>query len=142
MEDRLTRVVRPQPMGVNLPLGSDPASVRQRIEAMETVLERAITIPGIRYKVGLDAIAGLVPVVGDVLTAVMGAYLIWEARNLGMPKWKLVRMAGNVAFDTAIGAVPLAGDLFDFIFRSNSRNLKIVKRHLDKHHPSTKIIEG
>ncbi len=107
-------------MGMDLPLGTDPASVRQRIEAMEIVLERAVTIPGIRYKVGLDAIAGLVPVVGDVLTAAMGAYVIWEARNLGMPKWKLVRMAGNVAFDTAVGAVPIAGDLFDFIFRSTA----------------------
>ena len=129
-------------MGMNVPLGTDPASVRQRIEAMETVLERAITIPGIRYKVGLDAIAGLVPVLGDVLTALMGTYLIWEARNLGLPKWKLIRMAGNIAFDTALGAIPFAGDLFDFIFRSNSRNLKIVKRHLDKHHPATRIIEG
>ena len=129
-------------MGMNVPLGTDPASVRQRIEAMETVLERAITIPGTRYKVGLDAIAGLVPVLGDVLTALMGTYLIWEARNLGLPKWKLIRMAGNIAFDTALGAIPFAGDLFDFIFRSNSRNLKIVKRHLDKHHPATRIIEG
>jgi len=129
-------------MGMNVPLGTDPASVRQRIEAMETVLERAITIPGIRYKVGLDAIAGLVPVLGDVLTALMGTYLIWEARNLGLPKWKLIRMAGNIAFDTALGAIPFAGDLFDLIYRSNSRNLKIVKRHLDKHHPATRIIEG
>ena len=142
MDDRLTQSARPRPMGVDLPLGTDAASVRRRIEAMEAVLERAVTIPGINYKVGLDAIAGLVPVLGDVLTATMGAYLIWEARNLGLPKWKLVRMAGNLAFDTAIGAVPVAGDLFDLLFRSNSRNLKIVKRHLDKHHPATRVLEG
>jgi len=133
---------RLRPLRVDLPLGTDAASVRRRIEAMEAVLERAITIPGVNYKVGLDAIAGLVPVLGDVLTATMGAYLIWEARNLGLPKWKLVRMAGNVAFDTAVGAVPLAGDLFDLLFRSNSRNLRIVKKHLDKHHPATRVIEG
>ena len=124
---------RPRPMAVSL--GRDPASVRQRIEAMERLLERSFTIPGIRLPVGLDAVAGLIPVVGDLLAAGLGAYLIWEASNLGLPKWKLWRMAGNVAFDSAIGAVPVAGDLFDLLFRSNSRNLRIVKRHLDKHHP-------
>lgn len=72
----------------------------------------------------------------------MGAYLVWEARNLGMPNWKLWRMAGNVAFDTALGAVPVVGDLFDFVFRSNTRNLRIVRRHLDRHHPASRVIEG
>ena len=124
---------RPRPMG--FPTGSDPAAVRRRIEAMEQVLERSFVIPGINRAVGLDAIVGLVPVLGDVLTAAMGAYLIWEANNLGLPKWKLWRMAGNVAFDSAVGAIPVAGDLFDLLFRSNTRNLRIVRRHLDKHHP-------
>lgn len=129
------RPVRPRPMAPQIPLGSDPASVRQRVEALEALLERSFTIPGINRAVGLDAVAGLVPVLGDVIGAVLGTYMIWEARNLGLPKWKLWRMAGNVAFDTAVGAVPLAGDVFDFLFRSNTRNLKIIKRHLDKHHP-------
>jgi hypothetical protein len=120
---------------MGLPTGNDPAAARRRIEALEHVLERSFVIPGINRPIGLDAIAGLVPVVGDVVTAVMGAYIVWEASNLGMPKWKLWRMAGNVAFDTALGAVPIAGDVFDFLFRSNTRNLKIVRRHLDKHHP-------
>lgn len=124
---------RPRPMG--FPTGTDPASVRRRIEAMEMVLERSFVIPVINRPVGLDAIAGLVPVLGDVVTAVMGAYIVWEASNLGMPRWKLWRMAGNVLFDSAVGAIPVAGDLFDLLFRSNTRNLKIVKRHLDKHHP-------
>ncbi len=55
---------------------------------------------------GFDAIAGVIPVVGDFIAAAMGAYIVWEARNLGLPKWKLWRMAGNVAFDTALGAIP------------------------------------
>ncbi len=127
-------VPRPQPM--NAPaLGRGPHAVRQRIEALERLLERSFVIPGINRPVGLDALAGLIPVLGDVIGAAFGAYLIWEASNLGLPKWKLWRMAGNVAFDSAVGAVPVAGDLFDFLFRSNTRNLKIVKRHLDKHHP-------
>ncbi len=119
----------------------DPAALRKRVETLEIILERSFVIPGINRPVGLDAIVGLVPVVGDVITAVMGAYLIWEARNLGMPKWKIWRMMGNLGVDTALGAIPLVGDAFDFLFRSNTRNLKIIKRHLDKHHPGTLIID-
>lgn len=133
---------QPRAMNFDLPTGTDPHSVRRRIEAMETLLERSFRIPGINYPVGLDSIAGLVPVVGDFVTAAMGAYIVWEARNIGMPRWKLWRMAGNVAVDTAIGAIPIAGDAFDLLFRSNTRNLKIVKRHLDKHHPGSRVIEG
>ncbi len=109
---------------------------------LERVLERSFQIPVIRRDVGLDAIAGMVPVLGDVLTAVMGAYVVWEARNLGLSKWKLWRMGANVAFDTAMGAVPLVGDAFDFFFRSNTKNLKILRKHLDKHHPAAGVIEG
>ena len=120
---------------------NDPAALRKRVETLEILLERSFVIPGINRPVGLDAIVGLVPVVGDVIAATMGAYLIWEARNLGMPKWKIWRMVGNLGVDTALGAVPLVGDAFDFFFRSNTRNLKIIKKHLDKHHPGTIIID-
>ncbi|WP_077148474.1 DUF4112 domain-containing protein [Sphingopyxis sp. KK2] len=119
----------------------DPAALRKRVETLEYILERSFTVPGINRPVGLDAIVGLIPVVGDVITATMGAYLIWEARNLGLPKWKIWRMVGNLGVDTALGAVPLVGDAFDFLFRSNTRNLKIIKKHLDKHHPGTIIID-
>ena len=125
-----------------LPLGRDPLAVRQRIEAMEKLLERSFTIPGTKIPVGLDAVAGLIPVAGDAIAAIMGLYLVWEARNLGMSKWQLSRMVANVGFDTLLGAVPVAGDLFDFLYRSNSKNLRIVRRHLDKHHPHTQVIEG
>ncbi len=129
-------------MAVQLPLGSDALSVRLRVEALEKLLEGAFVIPGINRRVGLDSIVGLLPVAGDAITAAMGLYLVWEARNLGMPKWQLWRMAGHVGVDALLGAVPLAGDLFDFFYRSNSRNLKIIKRHLDKHHPATRTLEG
>ena len=129
-------------MAGQVPLGRDAHSVRRRIEAMEGLLERAFVVPGINRPVGLDAIIGLIPVVGDLVTTAMGAWLIWEARNLGMSKLHLARMAGNVGVDTVIGAIPLVGDLFDFAFRSNSRNLRIIKRWLDKHHPAARTIEG
>lgn len=134
--------MRAQKMGFEIPIGNDPASARKRIEAMEQLLERSFTIPGVNYPIGLDSIVGLVPVVGDLVTAAMGAYLVWEAKNIGLPKWKLWRMAGNIAFDTALGAIPVAGDAFDLLFRSNTRNLRIVRKHLDKHHPAARTIEG
>ena len=133
---------RPTQMGISFPTGNDPQSVRQRLEAMEMLLERSFRIPGINYPIGLDAIVGLVPILGDIVTTAMGAYFVWEARNINMPKWKLWRMAGNVAIDTAVGAVPVVGDAADFLFRSNTRNLRIVKKHLDKHHPASRVIEG
>lgn len=125
-----------------LPIGRDIASVRRRIEAMEALLERAFPLPGTSRRVGLDSIIGLVPILGDVITAAMGAWLIWEAKNLGMSRFHLARMTGNVAFDTAIGFIPLLGDAVDFLFRSNTRNLRIVRRWLDKHHPEIRTIEG
>ncbi|OBV09926.1 DUF4112 domain-containing protein [Erythrobacter dokdonensis DSW-74] len=109
---------------------------------MERLLERSFVVPGLNMPVGLDALAGLVPVMGDIVMAALGAYIVWEARNLGMSKWQLARMGMNVLFDTAIGAIPVVGDAADFVFRSNSRNLRIIRKHLDKHHPQTRVIEG
>jgi hypothetical protein len=123
-------------------LGRDPQSVRQRLEVMETLLENALVVPGTRFRFGLDAILGVIPVVGDLISAAMGAWIVWEARNLGMSRWQLLRMSANVGVDTAIGAIPLVGDAFDFVFRSNSRNLRIIRKHLDRHHPATVIIDG
>ncbi|MFL6766262.1 MAG: DUF4112 domain-containing protein [Sphingomicrobium sp.] len=122
--------------------GNDPKSVRQRVEAMEKLLERMFVIPGINRPVGLDVILDLVPVVGDVAAAALGAYIVWEARNLGMSKWKIARMAGNVGFDWLLGLIPWVGAIPDFFFRSNTRNLRMIKRHLDKHHPGTGTIES
>lgn len=125
-----------------LRIGRDPASVRQRIEAMEMVLERAFTIPGTKRKIGLDVLLDIVPIVGGTAAAAMGAWLVWEARNLGMSRWHLLSMAGNVGLDWLLGLIPFIGAIPDFFFRSNTRNLRIVKRWLDRHHPATGLVEG
>jgi hypothetical protein len=116
----------------------DPAAISQRVEFVELMLERAFTLPGTNRRVGLDAIIGLIPVVGDLLAAALGAWIVWEARNLGMSRWQIARMSANIGVDTALGAIPFVGDLFDLAFRSNSRNLRIIRKHLDKHHPGTR----
>jgi len=123
-------------------LGTDPASVRQRVEAMERLMERLFVIPGTKQTVGLDVILDVVPVVGDIAAAVLGAYIVWEAKNLGMSKWQISRMAGNVGVDWLLGLIPFVGAIPDFFFRSNSRNLKIIKRHLDTHHAATATIDA
>jgi len=126
-------------------LGTDPASVRQRVEAMEKLLERLFVIPGTKQSVGLDAILDVVPVVGDIAAAALGAYIVWEARNLGMSKWQIARMTGNVGLNWLLGlfsVVPVVGVIPTLLFRSNSKNLKIIRRHLDKHHAATATVEG
>ena len=122
--------------------GSDPQSVRARVEAMEGMLERMFVIPGLNRPVGLDVILDLVPGIGDIAGAALGSYMVWEARNLGMSKWQMARMAGNVGFDFLLGLIPWVGAIPDFFFRSNTRNLRVIKRHLDKHHAATATIEG
>ncbi|MEM6476418.1 MAG: DUF4112 domain-containing protein [Pseudomonadota bacterium] len=127
---------------LTLPTGTDPVSIRARVEALEMLLERSFVVPGLNMPIGLDALVGLVPVIGDIVTTALGAYIVWEARNLNMSKWQLTRMGGNVALDTVLGLVPVVGDAADFLYRSNSKNLRIIKKHLDKHHPETRVIEG
>lgn len=120
-----------------VPLGRDAAAVRQRVETLEALLERLFVLPGINRPVGLDVILDLLPIGGTTVGAALGGYLIWEARNLGMSKAKMARMAGNVALDWLLGLIPWVGAIPDLFFRSNSRNLRIIKRHLDRHHPAT-----
>jgi hypothetical protein len=109
---------------------------------MERLLERMFVIPGTKQTVGLDVILDLVPGIGDLAGAILGSYMIWEARNLGMSKWQMSRMAGNVGVDFLLGLIPWVGAIPDYFFRSNSRNLKIIKRHLDKHHAASATIEA
>ncbi|WP_118856675.1 DUF4112 domain-containing protein [Sphingomonas mesophila] len=126
----------PQPQ-----LDTSPAAVRARVEALERVMERLVTIPGTSRKLGLDVILDFVPVVGPTAAAAIGAYLAWEARNLGMPKTAMTRMAGNIGVDWLLGLIPWVGAVPDYFFRSNTRNLRIIKRHLDKHHPGTATLD-
>jgi len=124
-----------------LPIARDPASVRKRVEALERVMERLVVVPGIKRPMGLDVILDFIPFAGPTAAAAIGAYLAWEARNLGMSKFQLARMGGNVTVDWLLGLIPWVGAIPDFFFRSNSRNLRIIKRHLDRRHPAGATIE-
>jgi len=136
-----TSRIGPGPLHPKALIGRHPAAVRARIEAMEHLLEGLITIPGINRKIGLDVMLNAVPGIGPTIAAAMGAWMLWEARNLGMSRLHVARMAGNVGLDYLLGLVPIIGIIPDFLFRSNSRNLKMIKRFMDKKHPSTVIVD-
>lgn len=133
--------VRPEPFRPQLPLGRDPHSIRQRLEKIEHALESMVTIPGTSKRVGLDVILDFVPGVGPTVAAGLGAYLVWEARNLGMSKWQIARMGKNIGIDWALGMIPIIGAIPDYFFKSNTRNLRLIKKHLDKHHPAARTVE-
>ena len=113
-----------------------------RLEALSHLLDSAFQIPGTNQRVGIDAILGLLPGIGDLVSTVLASYIIWEARQLGLPRWKIARMIGNVAVDTTVGAIPLAGDLFDVAFKANRRNMKILRDHLERTGGLPRTIEG
>ena len=102
-----------------------------RLDALSKLLDSAFVLPGTNIRFGLDGIIGLVPGIGDLVSTALSSYLIWEARRLGLPRWKIARMIANVAFDGAVGIVPFVGDAFDVLFKANRRNMRIIREHLE-----------
>lgn len=100
----------------------------QRLKALAWLLDASIPLPG-GWRIGIDAILGLLPGVGDAVGALLSAYIVNEARALGAPKSVLWRMLGNVAVETVIGSIPFAGDLFDAAFKANLRNLRLLEHY-------------
>lgn len=103
-----------------------------RLDRIAGLLDDRYSIPGTKVRFGWDSIIGLVPVVGDTATSVIAAYIVIEAHRLGVPRWMIARMAGNVAIDLATGAVPIVGDLLDLGFKANRRNIRMLQRHLER----------
>ena len=122
--------------------GRNPANVRRRVEALEKLLEGLFIIPGINRRIGLDVILDMLPIAGDTIATILGAYMVWEARNLKMSKFTILRMMGHVGINALVGIIPFAGPVATFFYRSNTYNLKIIMKHLDKHHPAGAVIEG
>ena len=114
---------------------TDPArrdavdETRRRLATLAWFLDSAFTVPGSTRTFGVGPMIGLIPVVGDVVGAVAGGYLIFQAMRVGLPRIVLVRMTVNVVIDAAIGVVPFAGDAFDFVFKPNERNFRLFEQH-------------
>ena len=103
---------------------------RERLIILTRLMDSAVDVPVLRTRVGLDALLGLVPVAGDLLSATIGVFLIAQARELGASRWLQAKMASNLLLDAAAGSVPLAGDLFDVYFRAHRRNLQLLQREI------------
>lgn len=101
-----------------------------RLDVLASLLDTAFIVPGTNIRFGVDALIGLVPGIGDVVTTLMSLYIVQEARALGAPRHLIARMLVNVALDGVVGAVPLLGDAFDVMWRANRRNMTLLQRHL------------
>ena len=94
-------------------------------------MDGAFVLPGTDIRVGVDGIVGMIPGIGDVVSGVISSYLIWEAKRLGVSKLVIARMVGNTLVDTAIGSIPVLGDVFDIVFKANLRNMALLRKHLE-----------
>jgi Domain of unknown function (DUF4112) len=103
-----------------------------RLDALARLLDVAFILPGTKIRYGIDGLIGLIPIVGDLITTAISLWLVREARALGAPWHITARMLANVAVDGVVGIVPLVGDAFDVMFRANVRNVRMLKRWMDK----------
>ncbi len=104
---------------------------RKKLERLAWFLDSSIKVPGFNARFGLDGLIGLIPGVGDVISALISSVVISEAARMGAPKVLLLKKAFNVLVDTLLGAIPLVGDLFDFAWKSNQRNVRLLDQYLD-----------
>jgi hypothetical protein len=109
----------------------------QRLEALRRIsqlLDSAFVVPGTNYRIGLDPILGLIPMIGDLASPIFTIGVLWQGRDLGIPRIVQLRMIFNAAIDALTGAIPIAGDLFDFAWKSNQMNLALLERHAYEEH--------
>lgn len=112
------------------PAGREAAETVQGLEGLAWLLDSSIPVPGTRLRIGLDPLLGLVPVVGDLIGMLFSAYILVQAARLGIPRVTLMRMGFNVTVEAAVGILPLVGDLFDFGWKANRKNVDLLKAHL------------
>jgi hypothetical protein len=106
------------------------ASLSPDLELLAQWTDTVFRIPGLNVRFGLDAILGLIPGVGDIATSLASLYILSAAHRYRVPRVTLARMALNIVLDTLIGAIPLVGDLFDAFWKSNQRNVELLRRHM------------
>lgn len=119
----------------NFPVRDDilrdaPNARAKRVRLLAKLLDNSIAIPGTGWKIGLDPIVGLIPGIGDLIGAVLSGYIVLEAARADASAFTLARMVANVGIDTLLGAVPALGDLFDAAWKSNTKNVALLERHL------------
>lgn len=108
---------------------SKAAGTRIRLNTLSRVMDTSIRLPG-GYRIGWDGIVGLIPGVGDLVGMGISLYILVGATRLGASKTTLLRMLGNIGVETAVGSIPIVGDLFDLAFKANTRNMKILDNQI------------
>lgn len=108
-----------------------------RLNKFAWLLDSSIQVPGTRFRVGIDSLIGLIPGFGDAVGALLSSYILAEAARLGVPKATLIRMGLNVALETIVGMIPIAGDIFDMAWKANQRNVRLLGAHLDNPRKTT-----
>jgi hypothetical protein len=103
----------------------------EKLDRLAWLLDSSIRIPGTRWRIGLDGILGLIPGIGDALAALLSSVVIVQAVNMGMPKFVVARMMMNVLLELFVGMIPVVGDIFDFMFKANERNVALMRTYLD-----------
>ena len=110
------------------PRADTPASHLEIIRLLSRWTDSVFEIPGLGWRFGLDPLLGLFPFVGDIATSVISLYILTVAKQMNVPRSTLLRMGLNVGVDYVVGAIPLVGNLFDFAWKANDRNLKLLER--------------
>lgn len=120
-----------------MPTQNNPDSINRetliKLQQLSDLMDRAFTIPGTNVHFGLDSIVGLIPVIGDTLTVAVSGYIYSFAKQAGVPGHKRMRMAWNIFIDWLVGLIPLLGDIFDVAFKANSKNVRIIMTHVERH---------
>ena len=120
-----------RPAGAPSSSGGSDAALLAELDGLARLLDSQWRIPGIGIRVGIDALAGLVPGLGDLAAGAVSAYIVLKGARLGVPSPVIGRMIGNVVLDTAVGSIPLLGSVFDVFFRANNRNIRLLRRHVE-----------
>lgn len=107
----------------------------RKLRNLATGLDSAVPLPG-GYRIGLDGVIGLIPVVGDGLAAMMSTFIVYRAAQLGIPATQLIRMMANILIEVVVGIIPVIGDVFDFVWKANNKNLAILENHLPSEAPA------
>lgn len=102
----------------------------KKLDNLAWLLDNSIKIPGTSWKIGLDGILGLIPGVGDLAAGGLSTYILYQAVKLKVPKAILARMTLNILLESVIGVIPVVGDLFDFVFKANQRNVDLMRQYV------------
>jgi hypothetical protein len=108
-----------------------PSSPVEQLEALAWLLDSSIPVPGLPFRVGLESLLGLIPVVGDAIGALISSYILMVGAKMGVPRVTLMRMGLNVLVEAAVGVVPVLGDVFDFAWKANKKNVELLRKHVE-----------